>query len=106
MLEAILVMIGYYLAILTSAMLVIVLGVQVFKVLSSRKQGGERSETEVMREPAQEVGEELGAAIVAVTMMLNSQEQASVSGWALVSRDISSPWKIATRSRRISSVGG
>ncbi len=106
LLEAILLMIGYYLVVLSSAMLLIILGVQVFKGLSSRKQGGEHAETKVWREPVQEVSEEFGAAVAAVTVMLSSQERASVSAWALVCRDIASPWKIASRSRRISSVGG
>ena len=106
LLEAILLMIGYYLVVLSSAMLLIVLGVQIFKSLSSRKQAEEDVEMEISREPAQEVSEELGAAVAAVTVMLSSQERASVSAWALVCRDIASPWKIASRSRRISSVGG
>jgi len=106
LLEAILVMIGYYLVILSSAMLLIVLGVQVFKSLSSRKQGEEDVKMGISREPGQEVSEELGAAVAAVTMMLSSQERASVSGWAFVDRGTSSPWKIASRSRRISQVGG
>jgi hypothetical protein len=99
-------MIAYYLVILSSAMLLIVLGVQVFKSLSSRKQGEEDVEMGISREPGQEVSEELGAAVAAVTVMLSSQERASVSGWAFVDRGTSSPWKIASRSRRISQVGG
>ncbi|WP_455285923.1 hypothetical protein [[Eubacterium] cellulosolvens] len=106
MLDAILVMIGYYVVILASTMMLLVFGVQIFKVLSSKKQRREHAEMDVSREPAREVGEQLGDAVAAVTVMPSGKEQASVNGWKSVNRDIGSPWKIASRSRSIiSSLG-
>ena len=63
MLDAILVMIGYYVVMLASAMMLLVVGVQVFKVLSSKKQRREHPEKDVSREPAREVSEKLGEAV-------------------------------------------
>lgn len=84
-------MIGYYVVILASAMVLIVFGVQIFKVLSSKKQPREHAEMDVSREPAREVSEQLGAAVAGVTMMPSAKEQASVNGWEFVNRDIGSP---------------
>ena len=107
MLDAILVMIGYYLVILSSAMILIVAGIQIFKVLSARKQLKESEmASRVTSARSEETGEEVAAAIAAVGVMLMPQERASVSAWLLVERGLYSPWKIASRSRRISLVGG
>jgi len=81
LLDAILVMIGYYVVMLSSAMMLLVFGVQVFKVLSSKKQGREHAEMDVSREPAPEASEKLGEAVAAATMMPMGKEQASVNGW-------------------------
>ena len=107
MLDAILVMIGYYLVILSSAMILIVAGIQIFKVLSARKQLKESEmASRVTGAPSEETGEETAAAIAVIGVMLASQERASVSAWPLVERGPYSAWKIASRSRRISPVGG
>jgi len=63
LLDAILVMIGYYVVMLASAMMLLVVGVQIFKVLSSKKQRREHAEKDASREPAREASEKLGEAV-------------------------------------------
>jgi len=107
LLDAILVMIGYYIVILASAMILIVVGVQIFKALSARKQPKEVTEAVLLPgSSSEETGEELAAAVAAVSIMLSSEKRASVSGWSLVERGMYSPWKASSRSRRISAAGG
>jgi hypothetical protein len=98
-------MIGYYIVILASAMLLIVIGIQVFKVLTASKRQAEPPETMPSSGGPSESDEELAAAIAAVSVLLTS-ERTAVSTWPLVERSPYSPWKTASRSRRISPVRG
>jgi len=107
LLNAILMMIGYYIVILTAAMILIVVGIQIFKALSAGKQLKEAVKTKLISSPpSEEIGEELAAAVAAVSIVLSSEKQVSVSGWSLVERGMYSPWKVSSRARRISAVGG
>ena len=107
MLDAILTMIGYYVVILTAAMLLIVVVVRVFEVLSAREGRKEPTEPpEASNEPVGETSEELAAAIGAVSLMLGAEKPKGVSAWSQINRTLVSPWKIASRSRRIPHGGG
>jgi hypothetical protein len=97
-------MIGYYIVILASAMLLIVIGIQVFKVLTASKRRAEPLETMPSSGGPSESDEELAAAIAAVSFL--ASERTAVSTWPLVERSPYSPWKTASRSRRISPVRG
>jgi len=100
-------MIGYYIVILASAMILIVVGIQIFKMLSGRKQGFLSDVPDLTRETSQETGQELtAAAIAAVSVFLSSEQRGAASAWSCVERASYSPWKTASRSRRIPAVGG
>lgn len=107
MLNAIMAMIGYYLVILASAMFLIVIGIHIFKVLTARKRQAEPSEKiGHTRGPSGEIeGEFIAAAIAAVSLLLTA-EPTAVSVWRFVERSSHSPWKTASRSRRVSPKGG
>lgn len=106
MLSAILTMIGYYVIILTAAMVLIVVVVQAFKALSARRQRAEHTEPdEVKSEQTEETSEELAAAIAAVGFVLSAEKPLGVSAWPHVERSPYSPWKVGSRSRR-SPLGG
>ena len=107
MLGAILTMIGYYVIILTAAMVLIMVVVQVFKALIARREHDEPAgpaDDSALR--AEETGEELAAAIAAVSCMLGAEKPLGVSVWSSVERSVFSPWKIASKSRRIPHRGG
>ncbi len=107
MLNAILLMIGYYVVILTVAMILIVAGILIFKALSQRQRS--REAEPALPQPSrisEDADEELAAAIAAVSVVAVPHAQASVSGWMFVERRESSPWVLASRSRRVSPVGG
>lgn len=107
MLDAILTMIGYYVVILASAMILIVVGIQIFKMLSGRKQGEPSDTPAYAGEASEETSQELAAAaIAAVSVFVSSEERGVFSAWSPVERAPHSPWKIASKSRRISVVGG
>jgi hypothetical protein len=100
-------MIGYYVVILTAAMLLIVVVVRVFEVLSARRRVNEPTDpSEAINEPAGEPGEELAAAIGAVSLMLGADRLKGVSAWSRIDRTPVSPWKVASKSRRIPHGGG
>jgi hypothetical protein len=108
LLGAILTMIGYYVIVLTAAMVLIMVVVQVFKALIARREHDEPAgpaEDSGLR--AEETGEELAAAaIAAVSCMLGAEKPLGVSVWSSVERSVFSPWKIAGKSRRIPHRGG
>ena len=107
MLGAILTMIGYYVIILTAAMLLIVVVVRVFEALSARGRRNEPTQlSEASGEPVGETGEELAAAIGAVSLILSGEKSKGVSAWSHIDRTPVSPWKIASKSRRIPQGGG
>ena len=107
MLDAILTMIGYYVIILTAAMVLIVVVVQIFKALSARTQRNERTELyEVRVERAGETSDELAAAVAAVSYLLDEEKPLGISAWSRVERTVFSPWKVASRSRRALFGGG
>ena len=107
MLDAILTMIGYYVVILTAAMLVIVVVVRVFEALAARERRNQSTESsEVSNEPVGETSEELAAAIGAVSLMMGAEKSERVSAWPQIHSTLVSPWKIASRSRRIPRGGG
>lgn len=107
MLNAIIAMIGYYMVILTSAMVLIVIGIRLFKMLTARKQQAEvRETTSVSDEPSGEAEKELAAAAIAAVSVLLTSERTTASTWPLVERSPYSAWKLASRSRRISPAGG
>jgi hypothetical protein len=100
-------MIGYYIVILTAAMILIVIGIQVFKMLSGRKQREPFEPSVSSAGVSEQTSEELAAAaIAAVAALVGSDERGSASAWTLVETDAPSPWKIASRSRRVSLAGG
>lgn len=108
MLGAILTMIGYYVIILTAAMVLIMVVVQVFKALIARREhdepAGPADDSDLR---AEETGEELAAAaIAAVSCMLGAEKPLGVSVWSSIERSVFSPWKIASKSRRIPHRGG
>lgn len=106
MLNAIIAMIGYYIVILAAAMLLIVIGIQIFKGLTARKQQAGLPETSPSGELSGESEEELAAATIAAVSVLLISEPTTVSTWPLVERSPYSPWKTASRSRRTSPTGG
>ena len=106
MLDAILTMIGYYIVILAAAMIVIVIGIQVFKMLSGRRQGELHEPTGPSAGMPDRSEELTAAAIATVTAFAGSGQRGSVSAWVLFDTDARSSWKIASRSRRISFKGG
>lgn len=106
MLNAIITMIGFYIVILSSAMFLIVIGIQIFKTLTARKRQIESHETQAHADaPSREAEEVAAAAITAVSILLTS-ERTTASAWPLVERSPYSPWKSGSRSRRISPAGG
>ena len=107
MLNAIMAMIGYYLVILTAAMVLIVIGIQIFKMLTAKKQpAGVHETTSASDEASSEVEKELAAAAIAAVSVLLASERTTASTWPLVERSPYSAWKLASRSRRISPAGG
>jgi hypothetical protein len=108
LLDAILTMIGYYVIILTAAMVLIVVVVQVFKALSTRRENSKPTEpSEPSGQPVEEISEELAAlAIAAVSCMLGAEKPTGVSAWSRIEIGAFSPWKIASRSRRVPRGGG
>ena len=107
MLDAILTMIGYYVVILTAAMLVIVVVVRIFEALAAREGRNQPTESsETSNEPVGETSEELAAAIGAVSLMMGAEKSERVSAWSQINITLVSPWKIASRSRRIPRGGG
>ena len=106
--DAILTMIGYYVIILTAAMVLIVAVVQVFKALSARRGHDKRVESsQVSDEAVEDAREEIAAAAIgAVSFMLGTEKPSGVSAWLHSERDVLSPWKVASRSRRIPYGGG
>jgi hypothetical protein len=108
LLDAILTMIGYYVIILTAAMVLIMLVVQIFKVLSFRR--GHVEPTAPADEPdsrAKETSDERAiAAIAAVAYVLSTDRQLSVSAWSHIERSGFSPWKITSKSRQVPHSGG
>jgi hypothetical protein len=106
LLDAILTMIGYYVVILTAAMLLIVVVVRVFEALSGRRGRNEPTEPSMAsNEPVGETDEELAAAIGAVSLMLGAEKSNGVSAWSHIDRTLISPWKIASKSRRMAHGG-
>ena len=106
MLNAIMAMIGYYIVILVSAMVLIVIGIRIFKMLTARKQQEVHETTSVSDEASSEVEKELAAAAIAAVSVLLASERTTASTWPLVERSPYSAWKLASRSRRISPAGG
>jgi len=104
LLGSIAVMIGYYIVVLSAAMFLIVAGIQIFKIVTGRKQRQERLKTLPYSVKASE--EELAAAAIAAVSVLLTSERTSVSSWLLMQRSPHSPWKIAGKSRRASRIGG
>ncbi|MGA2240055.1 MAG: hypothetical protein ABSG74_12675 [Candidatus Bathyarchaeia archaeon] len=108
MLGAISTMFGYYVIMLTAAMVLIIVVVQIFKALIARRKYDELAGQARGSDPrGEETVEELVAvAIAAVSFMLSSEKQLGVSAWSRVERRVFSPWKIVSRSRRIQYHGG
>jgi hypothetical protein len=103
LLEAILTMIGYYVIILTAAMVLIMVVVQIFKALIARREHnkplGLAGDSDVRVE---ETSEELAAVAVAtVSCILGAEKPLGVSAWSRIERSVFSPWKIASRSPRV-----
>jgi hypothetical protein len=107
-LGAILEMIGFYVIILTGAMVLIVVVVQVFKALSARRE----AKTPAMPSPVpstllgEEASDELAAMTAAISLVVFGGKPLGVSEWSRVERGAYSLWKLASRSRRIPSGGG
>ena len=101
-------MIGYYVIILTAAMVLIMVVVQIFKAFIARREHDELAGQASDSDPrAEETSEELAAvAIAAVSCMLGSEKPLGASAWSSVERGVFSPWKIASKSRRIPHGGG
>jgi hypothetical protein len=101
-------MIGYYVMILTAAMVLIMVVVQVFKAFIARRKHEEPAVPADDSHPrAAETDEELAvAAIAAVSCVLGTERQLGVSAWSAIERSVFSPWKIASKSRRIRNGGG
>jgi hypothetical protein len=108
LLGAILTMIGYYMIILTAAMVLIMVVVQIFKAFIARREHDEMAVPADDSHPrAAETDEELAvAAIAAVSCVLGTERQLGVSAWSAIERSASSPWKSASKSRRIPHGGG
>jgi hypothetical protein len=106
LLDAILMMIGYYVIILTAAMVLIVVVVQIFKKLSTKEQHDTPADSfPIPEQSAAETGEELAAAVAAVTLMVATEKPLGVTAWSRVERSVYSPWKVASKSRRMSCRG-
>jgi hypothetical protein len=107
-LGAISTMLGYYLIVLTAAMVLIIVVVQIFKALIPRREHDELAGKARGSDPrAEETVEELAAvATAAVSFMLSSEKPLDISAWSRVERSVFSPWKIVSRSRRIQYHGG
>jgi hypothetical protein len=108
LLEAILTMIGYYLVILTAAMVIIMVVVQIFKAIVARREHNKPSgPVEDSDVRVEERSEELAAvAIAAVSCMLGAEKPLGISAWSRVEGSTFSPWKIASKSRPIPRGGG
>jgi hypothetical protein len=108
LLGAILTMIGYYVIILTAAMVLIMVVVQIFKAFIARREHDEPAVSADDSHPlAAEIDEELAvAAVAAVSCILGADRRLGVSAWSDIERSVFSPWKIASRSRRIRNGGG
>jgi hypothetical protein len=108
LLEAILTMIGYYVIVLSAAMVLIMVVVQVFKAVIARREHNEPArlagDSDVQVE---ETSEEVAAVVIAAVSCIPSVEKPlGVSEWSRIERSVFSPWKIASRSRRIVGGGG
>jgi len=108
LLGSILTLIGYYVIILTAAMVLIMVVVQIFKAFIARREHDEPAVPADDSHPrAEETGEEFAvAAIAAVSCVLGTERQLGVSAWSTIERSVFSPWKIASKSRRIPHGGG
>jgi len=108
LLGSILTMIGYYVITLTAAMVLIMVVVQVFKAFIARRKHDEPAVPADDSHPrAAETDEELAvAAIAAVSCVLGTETQLGISTWSAIERSVLSPWKIASKSRRIRNGGG
>ncbi len=107
-LGAISTMIGYYVIMLTAAMVLIIVVVQIFKALIARREHDELAgQAGGSESRAEETVEEVAAvATAAVSFMLSSEKPLGVSAWSRVERRAFSPWKIVSKSRRIQYHGG
>ena len=94
-------MIGYYVIILTAAMVLIMVVVQIFKGFIARREHDEPAGLADDSHPrAAETDEEFAvAAIAAVSCVLGTERQLGVSAWSTIERSVFSPWKIASKSR-------
>jgi hypothetical protein len=101
-------MIGYYVIILTAAMVLIMVVVQIFKAFIARRKHDEpAAPANDSGSRAEETGEELAvAAIAAVCCILSTDRLLGVSAWSAIERSVFSPWKIASKSGRIPYGGG
>jgi hypothetical protein len=108
LLGAILTMIGYYVIILSAAMVLIMVVVQIFKAFIARRKHVESvAPADGSGSRAEETDEELAvAAIAAVSCILGTDRRLGVSAWSDIERSVFSPWKVASRSRRIPQGGG
>jgi hypothetical protein len=108
LLGAILTMIGYYVIILTATMVLIMIVVQVFKAFIARREHSPPpAPADDSGSRVEEAGEDFAvAAIAAVSCMLGTERQLGVSAWSGIERSVFSPWKIASKSRRIPHRGG
>jgi hypothetical protein len=100
-------MIGYYVMILTAAMVLIMVVVQIFKAMIARREHNEpvgpAGDLDVRVE---ETSEELAAVAIAAVSCIGGKKPLGVSAWSHIERSVFSPWKIASRSRRIVWGGG
>jgi hypothetical protein len=101
-------MIGYYVVILTAAMVLIMVVVQIFKAIIARRERNEPVAPAVDSDVQfKETSEELAAvAIAAVSCIMGAEKPLGVSAWSRIERSVFSPWKVASRSRRIAHGGG
>jgi hypothetical protein len=101
-------MIGYYVIILTAAMVLIIVVVQIFKAIISRRgQAQPTAPANGSVSRADETSDELAVAVIAaVAYVLSTERQLGVSTWSRIERSAISPWKIASKSRRIPHRGG
>jgi len=77
-------MIGYYILILTSVMVLIVVVIRIFKVLSARKQPN------ISSAQPRETGEEYVAGMAAVSSMVIVHKLLTVSAWPHVEKALGS----------------
>jgi hypothetical protein len=106
LLARMLVMIGYYLVILTSAMILIVLVIQVFKSISKRARAEPDGRVSEQGPETGETTDESIAAIAAVGATLMSESSAGVSAWSRLEAPQRAAWKVSGRSQRILQIGG